>query len=483
MPTFGQYELRGELGRGAMAVVWRAWDPRLQREVAIKEPLHADGMPQDLIDELNARFLQEGHAVARLNHPNIITVYEAGVFDGRFAIVMELLEGATLAHLIDQRQLTPDQIRTIWFQLLDALAYAHGQGIVHRDVKPDNIFITANGYAKLTDFGVAHVVSSDGGEERIVVGSPGYMAPEQIAGESADARADLFSFSVVAYEMLTLANPFGATEGATRDEIILRTRSSEILPLFSVAPAISAVIARGLRQAPDRRWPTGEQYRRALNEAFEREQYHFLSQKRGRPFALQQVEPTQTEDFQISVPKPTKSATGWLAAGGAAALLLLILAFASGQAGLLIAAMVIAAGGAGIWLVLKGLTPAAPKPAAELGVSTSTPASSPARYAGRGPGLCLTITTPDGAVSTEAVDLPVIIGRDYSVGSTTFSDGLISRQHVRLDSNADGMLCATDLGSRNGTLVNNATLVDPTVLSPGDWLRVGETIIQIGYLQ
>jgi serine/threonine-protein kinase len=188
----GPYELRGELGRGAMAVVWRAFDPNLEREVAIKEPVIPHGTEPAVAQELSDRFVREGKAIAALQHPGIVTVHDAGVYDGRPAMVMELVDGTTLGDLLaaEKRLDTPTAI-SVASQLLDALAYAHDRGIVHRDVKPDNVFVTHDGRIKLADFGIARIADKTRfTQEGTVMGTPGYMPPEQVRGMPVDARAD-----------------------------------------------------------------------------------------------------------------------------------------------------------------------------------------------------------------------------------------------------------------------------------------------------
>jgi hypothetical protein len=218
----GPYELRGELGRGAMAVVWRAYDRNLDREVAIKEPVMAEGVDSATKAELSARFVREGCAAARLNHPNIVTIFGADIYDGRPAIVMELIEGRTLTELIRERALPIDRAVDVIDQLLYAIGYAHGKGIVHRDIKPDNVFLATDGRVKLADFGVARIGGTTLTQVGTVIGTPGYMAPEQVQGKTVDARADIFAVGAVAYELACGHNPFGATGHADTTAVMYR---------------------------------------------------------------------------------------------------------------------------------------------------------------------------------------------------------------------------------------------------------------------
>jgi tRNA A-37 threonylcarbamoyl transferase component Bud32 len=220
----GSYELRGELGRGAMAIVWRGFDPKLAREVAIKEPVIPHGTSPEVRAELAARFVREGRAIASLQHPGIVTVHAADIFDDRPAIVMELVQGTTLSDLLkSRRRLDVPTAVSIATQLLDALAYAHAAGIVHRDVKPDNVFVTPDGRIKLADFGIARLADQTRyTQEGTVMGTPGYMAPEQVRGLEADARADVFSVGAILYEMLTGKNPFGASDGIESTAVMYR---------------------------------------------------------------------------------------------------------------------------------------------------------------------------------------------------------------------------------------------------------------------
>ncbi len=204
----GKYQLRGKLGEGNMATVFNAWDEELQREVAIKMLKYKLAFDENFVQ----RFEEEARIIASLNHPNIVNVYE--VIDDlstRF-IVMEKLHGQDLAALMEKRgALEPEESRDILAQVAAALQYAHNQGdhgIVHRDIKPSNIMIDKYGNAKLTDFGIA---SPPKDKEVNIEGSPSYLAPEVINGESFDGRADIYALGVMAFHMLTNTLPFSAS--------------------------------------------------------------------------------------------------------------------------------------------------------------------------------------------------------------------------------------------------------------------------------
>ncbi|MDO4536866.1 MAG: protein kinase [Coriobacteriales bacterium] len=266
----GPYELLGELGRGAMARVWRGWDPRLEREVAVKEPLFNSSYSPEVIAEMGQRFVAEAKAAARLTHPHIVTVYDADVWDGRAAIVMELVQGETLAQTLTRGPLPADLALQVLDELLDAVGYAHSKGVVHRDIKPENIFLTSRGGVKLADFGVAHV---DDGATRAtvagaVIGTPGYMSPEQAVGRLVDDRSDLFSIGILAYEMLAGYGPFSS--GNPDAPTLLYRNVHEPAPelpafvLSSVPQHVTATIASALEKDPLDRPQSAEEFRAML---------------------------------------------------------------------------------------------------------------------------------------------------------------------------------------------------------------------------
>ena len=206
MPTFGRYEILGKLGEGAMGVVYRARDTAIGRVVALKM-LSAE-LGED--DELHQRFRREAEAVGRLNHPNVVTVYDLGQASNQLYMAMELLEGDDLRWLIEERVDIPlaDRVR-ILAQICDGLGYAHAKGVVHRDVKPANILVTGRGIVKILDFGLARVATRQTITRKgMILGTPDYMAPEQAMGNAVDRRSDVFSAGSCFYEFLGGEKPF-----------------------------------------------------------------------------------------------------------------------------------------------------------------------------------------------------------------------------------------------------------------------------------
>jgi serine/threonine-protein kinase len=204
----GRYRILGEIGRGAMGVVYEGVDDLLERPVAIKTILVTPDLDDGVVHE--ARFLQEAKAAGGLNHPNVITVYDVGRENDLLYMAMELLDGEELRDLLARGRPPLELAVDIAAQIADGLAVAHERGVVHRDIKPSNIMIVRGGRVKIMDFGIARVRTSEVKTQTGVrLGSPRYMAPEQIVGTGTDARTDLFALGVVLYEMLAGAPPFG----------------------------------------------------------------------------------------------------------------------------------------------------------------------------------------------------------------------------------------------------------------------------------
>lgn len=263
----GRYRIEGELGRGAMGVVYRAVDPLLERPVAVKTVNLSEA--GDEAAEFDARFQQEAKAAARLAHPNVITVYDVGRQGQVAFMAMEFLEGRDLREIMaDRPRLPVAEAIGIAAQVADGLAYAHERGVVHRDIKPANIMVLGGGLAKIMDFGIARLRVSDVRTRTgVLLGSPKYMSPEQVLGQGADGRSDLFSLGVVLYEMLTGAAPFSGDSVSNLMHQIA-TASTPAPSRFNseVPPLLDLVVAKALAKKPEERYQSGAQFAADLRE-------------------------------------------------------------------------------------------------------------------------------------------------------------------------------------------------------------------------
>ena len=264
----GRYELLSELGQGATGIVYKAHDPQLDRVVAIKR-LHVTlggGAPHE---DHRRRFAQEATAAGRLNHPNVVAVYDVVEITGVPYIVMEYVDGRTLADLIGtEAPLPPGRAVQLLRPVCWALEYAHARGVVHRDIKPGNILVADSGDVKLGDFGIARLAGHTATQTGAMLGSPAYMSPEQVRGRGADGRSDLFSLGVVLYEALAGVPPFQGDDVATILYQIAHTQPPPIVSRNSdVSPALEAAVNRALAKDPDQRYATGAALADALAEA------------------------------------------------------------------------------------------------------------------------------------------------------------------------------------------------------------------------
>ena len=308
MASFGRYEIDGKLGEGAMGVVYRARDSAIGRIVALKM-LSAEVGAEE---ELHQRFQREAEAIGRLNHPNVVTVYDLGHHEGQLYMAMELLEGEDLRSLVESRAEIPlaDRVR-ILIQICRGLDYAHSKGVVHRDVKPANIHVSAAGKVKLLDFGLARVATRETITRRgVILGTPDYMAPEQAMGKGVDRRSDVFSAGVVFYEFLTLEKPF---KGKTLHAVLYQIIQEEPDPLLTVNPEIpvrlAAVVHGMLRKDPDRRYASMEDVGRELTAI-----HDALRRSRSRS-ALPNPAPPAGEELRAKVRDHLTRARAHLEAG------------------------------------------------------------------------------------------------------------------------------------------------------------------------
>ncbi|MCF7821876.1 MAG: CHASE2 domain-containing protein [Mariprofundaceae bacterium] len=215
-PTLGRYEIIKELGKGAMGTVYLGKDPKINREVAIKTMALSQEFEPDELEEVKERFFREAETAGMLNHPNIVTIYDAGDEHDLAYIAMEFLSGSDLAPYTKKGKLFPvGATMKICGKVAEALHYAHSQNVVHRDIKPANIMLLKDKTVKVTDFGIARITASSKTKTGVVLGTPSYMSPEQLSGKHVDGRSDIFSLGVMLYEMLTGVRPFRGDSMAT----------------------------------------------------------------------------------------------------------------------------------------------------------------------------------------------------------------------------------------------------------------------------
>lgn len=262
----GRYIIIEELGQGAMGVVYKAVDPLIDRTVAIKT-INLD-LSKDELESFEKRFQREVQSAGKLNHPNIVTVYDVGRTEGVAYMAMEFLEGKELREILDSGVVLPvEKVVHIAAQICDGLAFAHEHGIIHRDVKPANVMVIKNGMVKITDFGIAQVSSASRTMAGMVMGSPKYMSPEQVVGQTVDGRSDIFSLGVVLYEMLTGKTPF---VGDNISAIMYQILNEEPIPpkAFNqnIPDSLSHIILRALAKHPDARYQTAKELGRDLRK-------------------------------------------------------------------------------------------------------------------------------------------------------------------------------------------------------------------------
>jgi len=253
----GRYEVVRELGRGSMGIVYQGFDPIIGRTVAIKTML-TEGLSPEEYKEFRARFQREAQAAGVLSHPNIVNVFDYGEDNGVLYLIMEFLEGTSLEKLVEGKKVLPiETIIPMCEQVCGALDHAHQRGIVHRDIKPANIMILNNGMAKVTDFGIAKMVSMGMTQAGLVLGTPNYMSPEQVKGRQVDGRSDIFSLGVILYDLVTGEKPF---PGQNITTVIYKIINENPVPPreldATIHPGLSFVICKALAKSPQERYQT-----------------------------------------------------------------------------------------------------------------------------------------------------------------------------------------------------------------------------------
>ena len=265
--SIGKFEIRREIGRGAMGVVYEGYDPLIKRVVALKT-IRADQLTGGDPAAVIARFRREAQAAGRLNHPNIVAIYDFGEDNGVWYIAMELVQGRELKECFEtnERFRIADIVR-IMSQILNALDYSHRQGVIHRDIKPANIFLLPDGSVKVADFGIAHIESSSLTQVGSVMGTPSYMSPEQIMGLPVDGRSDLFSAGVILYQFLTGERPFSGSATTTMQKVLKEEPLPPTTLNVQLPPAMDAVVRKALAKRADERFQTAQEFADALRTA------------------------------------------------------------------------------------------------------------------------------------------------------------------------------------------------------------------------
>ena len=275
LKRFGRYEIVAELGRGAMGVVYKARDPQIDRLVAVKT-VSMWRQEQEEETEFRLRFLNEAQAAGRLHHAGIVSIFDVGENPENKDpyIILEYVSGESLSRIIAREKKLPlPRALQLAEEIAEALDYAHAQGVVHRDIKPGNILVTEDGHAKIADFGIAKLNLAHFTLPGRVMGTPAYMAPEQLSGEGVDGRSDLFSLGVILYAMVTGHSPF---QGNSATTVCFKVANREpVAPSafdLAVPPELDEVISRAMAKDPDQRYQTGAEFAddiRELQQVFE----------------------------------------------------------------------------------------------------------------------------------------------------------------------------------------------------------------------
>jgi serine/threonine-protein kinase len=371
MVKLGKYEIRRELGRGAMGVVYEAFDPSIERIVALKT-IRKDQLEGAEGQDVIGRFQREAKAAGRLNHPNIVSIYDFGEDDGTAFIAMEFVSGRELKSYFENNERFPmADIERVMSQLLDALEYSHQFGVVHRDIKPANIILLPDHRVKVADFGIARIESSQYTQAGTVLGTPAYMSPEQFMGQTVDGRSDIFSAGVVLYQFLTGERPFSGTATTIMHKVLMEEPLPPSMLNVQVPKRFDAVIKKAMTKRPEDRYQTAREFADAIRAA--------IADKTAPDADATVVaggDSTVVNVTAVSRPSPPETAAASSAAPPPRRKLPLPV-LAAALAG------VIAIGGAGYFLLLRSKSGDAPvaATAAPVAAAIATPAPAPAPVA------------------------------------------------------------------------------------------------------
>jgi serine/threonine-protein kinase len=437
----GKYQVRRELGRGGMGVVYEGYDPLIDRRVALKTFIteYFDGTQQD---NLLARLQREAQAAGRLSHRNIIAVYDFGEDLAKDAsgaevqtafIAMEFIEGRSLEGYFQANERFPmREVARIIGELLDALEYSHRHGVVHRDIKPANILLVADGTVKVGDFGIARIESSTLTQAGTVLGSPRYMSPEQFMGQTVDGRSDLYSAGVVLYRLLTAEEPFTGEYAS----LMYKVRNDEAPPPSAlnvqVPKGFDAVIRRAMAKRPDERYQTAAEFKQAVMQAAEQQTL---------------LRPAAAADTVVSTKSPGRRAVLFTA----------------------LAALCAATGAA--WYFWRPMP--APTPAS-ASTSTSAPASAPGPASSSMSGMdaARAVAAPPplpGAVETRTTDDSALISAvGFAPTGGQAQDAATAEQAVAADARRQIIAKAAALYVRPSSLNANSAIVRSKLLTRSD---------------
>lgn len=266
--SIGRYLIDGVLGEGAMGVVYKGFDPSIQRHVAIKT-IRREILSEDDTGEYLARFKQEAQAAGRFVHPNVVAVFEFGDHEGTPYLALEYVAGRELKAVLAEAPLDLDTVRHIFAQVLAGLGIAHSYGVVHRDVKPQNIFVLPDGMTKVGDFGIARMDETGITRTGTFFGTPSYMSPEQFTGAAVDNRSDLYAACAVLYEMISGKRAFRGKSVTEVMYSVLETEPPDLLEIKrNVPPALASIVKKGLAKRPEDRFQSAAEFSEALESAF-----------------------------------------------------------------------------------------------------------------------------------------------------------------------------------------------------------------------
>jgi eukaryotic-like serine/threonine-protein kinase len=454
--NIGKYEIRRELGRGAMGVVYEGYDPAIKRIVALKM-IRADQLAGENSIAVIARFRREAQAAGRLNHPNIVSIYDFGEEGGVSYIAMEFVQGRELKECFEsnERFRIADILR-IMSQILSALDYSHRQGVVHRDIKPANIFLLPDGSVKVADFGIAHIESSNLTQVGTVMGTPSYMSPEQIMGLPVDGRSDLFSAGVVLYQFLTGERPFAGSAATTMQKVLKEDPLPPSTLNVQLPPAMDAVVRKALAKRADDRYQSAQEFSdelRAAAPASPPPARAVASSTQGDPTIVSAPGTTKaTEATAVNAPAPTvRKLPQPPGAPGAAPQ-------ASRSPVMMIAvAAIVVAIGAGAWFVYQRQAADSAKTA--KGTGSQTPVALSASPPAPQPPLAGAGQSPEpGTLVISAVGLIDANDPRYQNDKTLLQNDLRTDSRNQLVEKAAGFLLDPNSFARNYELIKSKLL-------------------------